>query len=105
MAAKKRGNDLSIILHILEGWVLKNLPFVLFIGFLGIIYIANVHYAEQKIRRIEALQDDIKELRWEYMSLKSDLMYKSKKSEVERRVSQMGLGDNGSNPQRIVIKH
>ena len=55
--------------------IFRNLTFVLFLGFLGIIYIANAHYSEKKVREIQALQDDIKELRWRYMAARADLMY------------------------------
>ena len=39
-----------------SGWVLKNLPFVLFVSFLALIYIANAHYSEKKVREIQMLQ-------------------------------------------------
>lgn len=104
MSKKKNQSDWAIIMDIMESWVLHNLSFVLFLGFMGMIYIANVHYAEQKIRRIEALQRDIKELRWEYMSLKSELMYNSKKTEVEKRVEHLGLANSGESPKKILDK-
>jgi len=72
-------------------WVLKNLTFTLFLGFLAIIYIANTHFAEKNIREIQVLQRDLKELRWYYKSLLSENMYNSKQSVVAEKVAQDGL--------------
>jgi len=69
----------------------KNLLFVLFISFLGIVYIANAHFAESKVRCIQDLQKEVKLLRWEYMSLKSENMYDSKLSEVKKIANEQGL--------------
>lgn len=72
-------------------WVLKNLTFTLFLGFLAIIYIANTHFAEKNIREIQVLQRDLKDLRWYYKSLLSENMYNSKQSVVAEKVAQDGL--------------
>ena len=54
--------------------ILKNLPFVAFLGFLATIYIANVHYAQRNIRQIQVMQKEIKDMRWKYMALESENM-------------------------------
>lgn len=69
----------------------KNLLFVLFISLLGLIYIANAHFAEKKVRQIQSMQRDVKQLRWEYMTLKSENMYNSKLSEVRKNAENDGL--------------
>ncbi|MEL6863499.1 MAG: FtsL-like putative cell division protein [Bacteroidota bacterium] len=84
--------------------VLKNLPFVFFLSFLAIIYIANAHYAEKKVRQIQQSQNELKELRWLYMSLQSDLMYNSKRSEVIRDVAPNDLKPIKGNLKKIVIE-
>ena len=73
-----------------QNW-LNNLPLLLFIGLLGVLHVANNHTAENKIRRMNALEHDIKELRWLYMTSKAELMYNSEQSEVAKMVSFMGL--------------
>jgi hypothetical protein len=88
----------------LASLILKNLPYVLFLGFLGTVYIANVHYAENKMREIKQLQSEISELRWRYMAAKADLMYNSKQSEVLKRVEDLGLSDAGRRPKKIVVR-
>jgi hypothetical protein len=68
------------------------LPFILFIAFLGMIYIGNRHSAENNIRKIEALKKEVKELSWDFKTLKADLMFQSRQTEVIIKVdSLLGL--------------
>lgn len=76
--------------------ILKNLPFIAFLGALATIYIANAHYAERNVRKIQALQKEIKELRWRYMSLESDNMFNAKRSEIMKNVRKDGFQHDGS---------
>ena len=62
------------------------LPFILFISFLALIYIGNRHSAENNIREIDKLGKEVKELSWDFKTLKADLMFKSKETEVVNRV-------------------
>jgi hypothetical protein len=56
------------------------------------IYIGNRHSAENNIRSIDKLGKEVKELSWEFKTLKADLMFKSKQTEVIKRVdSLLGL--------------
>jgi hypothetical protein len=68
------------------------LPFILFIAFLGMIYIGNRHSAENNIRKIETLKKEVKELSWDFKTLKADLMFHSRQTEVITKVdSLLGL--------------
>jgi len=86
-----------------KNW-LNNLPLVLFIAILGIFHVANNHTAENKIRRMSKLEKEIKELRWLYMTSKSELMYNSKQSEVATMVEKLGLKELTKPPYKIEIK-
>ena len=83
--------------------VMDNLPFMIFLAFLGIIYIANSRFAEKKVRDIQVYQQEIKELNYEYMSIKSELMQSSMQSEVARKVKQSGLRELTDKPIKIVV--
>jgi len=83
--------------------ITQNMPFILFLSGLALIYIANSHLAEKKIRRINKLGREIKELKWEYLSVKSELMFQSKMSEVSKAVETLGLKPLSSPPQKIEI--
>lgn len=68
------------------------LPFLLFLALLGMIYIGNRHNAENNIRKIDGLSKEVKELSWDFKTLKADLMFKSRQTEVIQKVdSLLGL--------------
>ena len=79
----------------------KNLPYVFFLIFLAMVYIGNAHYTEKKVRKIEILKTEIKELTWIYMSAKSDAIYQSTYSELSEQVKNTQLSNAGSFPKII----
>ncbi len=81
--------------------VYKNLPFLYFLCGLGVLYIANVHFAERNVRRVQALQHELREERWQYMTIKSDLMYQSTPTMIERSVADQDLHFLTRKPVRI----
>ncbi len=82
---------------------LKHLPFVLFLAGLAILYIANGYYADDKIREFNKLNNQLKELRSEYISTKSELMFASKQSEVAKAALQLGLKESLVPPIKIEV--
>lgn len=82
----------------------RALPFVLFLGLLGMIYIGNRHLAEKNIRDIDKLTKEVHELTWEYKVTKADLAYKSTLSEVAKRVDTLGIKESLQPAQKITIK-
>ena len=79
------------------------LPFIIFIAFLGMIYIGNRHFAENNIRDIDKLGKEVKELSWDFKTLKADLMLKSTQTEVAKEVDTLGLMEPNEPPNKIVI--
>lgn len=68
------------------------LPFLLFLSLLGMIYIGNRHNAENNIRKIDGLSKEVKELSWDFKTTKADLMFRSRQTEVIKKVdSLLGL--------------
>lgn len=80
------------------------LPYLCFLAFLGMVYIANSHFALNNVRRIDKLNKEVKELRWEYKSLKADLMFKSKLTEVAKKVDTLGIKELIEPPKKIIVK-
>ena len=81
------------------------LPFIIFLAFLGMLYIGNRHTAENNIRKIDKLGKQVKELSWDFKTLKSDLMFKSKQTEVIKRVdSLIGLKVSVVPPIKIKVE-
>ena len=76
------------------GFVFQNLPFLALLGLFAILYIANNHYAEKQIRKINSLKKEVEELRWEYNSIQSDIQYSSTYTQLRSRVDQkIGIND------------
>lgn len=87
-----------------EGFPVQYLPKILFILFLGLIYIGNTHYAEKTVRKINTIQADVEDLRADYTTLKSDLMFASKQSEVAKKVKNIGLKESLIPPNKIEVE-
>lgn len=81
----------------------KYLPLVLFAFGLTVIYVWNSHYSIRSIREIGQVQNEIKELRWEYMTTKSELMNLGKQSELARLVDSLGLKEL-KEPPKVLLK-
>lgn len=84
--------------------VFGNFSYLLFLGFLGIVYIANSHFAEKNVRDIQQIQKEIKELKWEYTSIKSETMYKSMQSQMDASLEPVGLDLENKGPKVILVK-
>ena len=72
-------------------WIVKNVPYFLFLSVLAVIYIYNGHYADKTIRNINTVSKELKELQYEYKTLKSEVMFRSKQSELAKAVADQGL--------------
>lgn len=86
-----------------SAFILNNLGYLAFLGGLALLYIGNAHYAEYNIRRIQSLEDDIKQKRWLYMSLQSENMYNGLRSEVVENVRDDGLRMHRGKPKKLVV--
>jgi len=87
-----------------EGFPVQYLPKILFFLALGLLYISNTHHAEKTVRRIDQVQQEVEDLRADYTTLKSDLMFASKQSEVARKVKSLGLKESKNPPSKVVAK-
>ena len=71
--------------------IVKQVPFFLFLALLAVIYIYNGHYADKTIRNINQTAKEVKELQYEYKTVKSEVMFRSKQSELAKAVEPLGL--------------
>jgi len=83
---------------LIHKWIVKNIPFFLFLAALAVIYIYNGHYADKTIRNINKATNDLKEQQYEYKTLKSEVMFRSKQSELAKAVEPLGLKELTSPP-------
>jgi hypothetical protein len=96
---------LNVVGLIDKAALIRFMPFVFFLTLLAIIYIANSYVAENTIRTIDKTERDLKELRSEYISGKSELMFKSKQTEVAAAVASSGLKESTVAPRKIINHH
>jgi hypothetical protein len=81
----------------------QHLPFILFLAIVAIFYIGNGYYADGKIREVNKISNQLKELRSEYISTKSELMFASKQSEVAKAMESEGLKQPVVPPIKIEV--
>lgn len=83
--------------------VLNNIPYLLFLFGIGIFYIGNSQFAESGIIGIDSINRELKELRSEFISTRSELMFVSKQSEVAKAVEPMEIYESVVPPKKIVV--
>jgi len=82
-------------------WMVRNIPFFLFLSLLTVLYIYNGHYAEKNIKNINRTARELKELQYEYKTIKSELMFRNKQSEIVKTVEPLGLKELMQPPLRL----
>lgn len=110
--AEEKANRRGALRDFLDGSILiknfmvKQLPYILFLTLIAVIYIANRYHAEKVYRKHLLLQNEIKEMRAEAITTASDLMYISKQSQVIKMVEERGLEieESKAPPKKIVVK-
>ena len=93
----KKQKEQNIVSEIFKGDFLskkenqEHLPFILFVVLLIIINITLYYNAEYLARNIDRAEKDLYQLRVEYITTKSELMDKYKRSTIENTVKNRGL--------------
>jgi len=82
--------------------LVRQLPFFLFLAILAVLYIYNGHYADKTIRNINRTAREVKELQYEYKTVKSEVMFRSKQSELVKAVEPLGLKELTTAP--VILK-
>lgn len=71
--------------------VVSNMPYLMFITLLCILYITNNNQAISLTRSLNEKTKELKELRWRYMDLQSRLMYQTSESQLKLQTEELGL--------------
>ncbi len=105
-------NQPPLFIKVLSGrflqneWIKKNIYFLSYIYVLILIYIGIGYYAEGLVKKINKSEQEIKDLRSEYISVKSDYMHKSKQSSVANTLNayNTGIKETKTPPQKILVE-
>lgn len=81
----------------------KNWRFIIFLSFLALIMIASSHSADRKVHRIAELNNDVNELKSEYVDLRMKLMQTRMESKIITAMAKRGLEPSVTPPQKIKI--
>ena len=101
---EKKKLKVSIKKMVNYDWIAKNIGFFLFVAILTILYIANGHWADKAIRDISKTDKQIKDLQFEYKTLKSELMFQTRESELVKAVEAKGLKISETPPIHIHLE-
>ena len=71
---------------------------------LGLIYIANTYYAIKTLRKTNAIQREIKELKYEHIVAQSQYTDSTKQSRISVRAGHLGLIEPVDPPVKIIIQ-
>ena len=98
------------ILDILKGKFLvsgdapKNWLFILFASFLATVMIGSSHSADRKVHQIAALNEQVKELRSEFVDVRSDVQKLRLESKITEIVAVDELYPSENPPKKIKVK-
>jgi len=81
----------------------KNWRFIIFLSALALIMIASSHSADKKVHRIARLNDDVKELKSEYLDVRMILMQSKMESKIISAMAEQGLQPSITPPKKILI--
>lgn len=87
-----------------ENVPVKLVPPFLYAAFLAMIYIWSNHQAENTIRKIDRLQQEVEDIRADVTTLEAEYMFSSKQSEVAKKIQVLGIFEIEEPPQQIVLE-
>jgi hypothetical protein len=81
----------------------KNWRFIIFLSVLALIMIASSHSADRKVHQIAQLNNEVKELKSEYVDIRMRLMQTKMESKIIAAMAKRGLEPSVTPPQKIRI--
>ncbi len=84
-------------------WITKNLFYFLFLAALIVVYIAYGHWTDNTLRAINKTEQKVKDLQFEYKTIKSEVMKQGEVKQVEEKVKKYNLKQNTELPKTIII--
>lgn len=83
--------------------VLANMPFLLFTAGLMLFYIAYGYWTERTVRDLDRTSNELKEMRSEYITVRSHLERAERQSQVADDIGGLGLRESRVPPLRIEV--
>jgi hypothetical protein len=83
--------------------LLANMGFILFVAGLMILYIGYGYYTERTVRLLQHTESDLKELRSEYITVRSQLEQTEQQSRVAEDIGDLGLHESRVPPYKLKV--
>ena len=90
-AQRVRNDWRSLVEKVSYKAIVNNIPYLAFVVLLCVLYISNSHRAIEMQRELNTQNKVLKELRWKYMDVKSQLMYVKTETQVIKSAEGIGL--------------
>jgi hypothetical protein len=84
------------------GAIVEQIPYLLFLSLLAVLYIYNGHNADKTIRRTTKAARELKDLQSEYKSVMGDVLLRSRQSELVEAVKPLGLQELTTEPTVLI---
>ncbi|MBX2827674.1 MAG: S-adenosyl-methyltransferase [Flavobacteriaceae bacterium] len=82
----------------------KNWRFIIFLSFLALVMIGSSHSADRKVHEIARLNNEVKELKSEYVDVRMQLMQAKMETKIIKAMENRGLFPSETPPKKVVIK-
>ncbi len=82
----------------------KNWLFIIYASTLATVMIASSHSADRKVHQVAALNEEVRELRSEFVDMRSDVQRLKLESTVMDFVGEKGLEPSQTPPKKIIVK-
>lgn len=83
---------------------MKNWRMIIFLSALAIVMIASSHIADKKVHEIARLNEEVKELRSEFVDTRLEVRRLKMESTVAKRIASQGLKPSAEPPKKIKVK-
>jgi len=84
--------------------VVGNMRFILFCAGLGLAYIAYGYWTERTVRELDRTNAELKEMRSEYLTVRSHLEQAQQQSHVASGIGALGLKESRTPPTLITVE-
>lgn len=89
---------------LLQGkWLIRHVPFLIFLAVLAVVYIGNGHYADNTVRKTEKAERELRQLQYQYKAVQAEVVYRSRHAELARSVQPMGLMPSVEPPFKLKL--
>jgi hypothetical protein len=86
-------------------WVFINLPFVCYLALLGLVYIANAHFSERSLRKMDKMKKEVMDYKGQYMNIRQQLMYGSTQSQLAKHLENKNIKPLAQPPKKLTLSN